>query len=160
MQFEHCIRTNAAQSNKPPKKPRVNTAVYVTNIPLDADVDEINHVFKTCGVIAEEIDSGKPRIKMYEDESGKFKGDALIVYFRPESVKLAIQMLDDSDFRLGEAVAGKMKVTEASYEYKKQQDAPVKKVKGDQKKIIKRTQKLNRCVHLTIGKYLFHLTGT
>lgn len=97
-------------------------------------------------MIAEEIDSGKPRIKMYEDESGKFKGDALIVYFRPESVKLAIQMLDDSDFRLGEAVEGKMKVTEASYEYKKQQDAPMKKVKGDQKKIIKRTQKLNRYV--------------
>jgi HIV Tat-specific factor 1 len=134
------------KASKPPKKPRVNTAVYVTNIPLDADADEINHVFKTCGVIAEEIDSGKPRIKMYEDESGKFKGDALIVYFRPESVKLAIQMLDDSDFRLGEAVEGKMKVTEASYEYKKQQDAPVKKIKGDQKKIIKRTQKLNRYV--------------
>jgi HIV Tat-specific factor 1 len=159
MGLEHRICTDTVQSSKQPKKPRVNTAVYVTNIPLDADADEINHVFKTCGVIAEEIDSGKPRIKMYEDESGKFKGDALIVYFRPESVKLAIQMLDDSDFRLGEAVVGKMKVTEASYEYKKQQDAPVKKVKGDQKKIIKRTQKLNRCVHLTIRHYLFHLTG-
>lgn len=128
-----------------PKKARVNTAVYVTSIPLDADADEINHTFSKCGVIAEEIDSGKPRIKMYEDEKGRFKGDALVVYFRPESVKLAIQMLDDSDFRFGvEGPMGKMRVQAADFSYKSQQEAPAKSKKGDLKKVIKRTQKLNK----------------
>ena len=73
----------------------------MTSIPLDADQEEIQHVFSKCGVIAEDVDTGKPRIKMYEDEKGQFKGDALVVFFRPESVNLAVQMLDDADFRLG-----------------------------------------------------------
>lgn len=96
---------------------------------------------------------------MYEDDQGRFKGDALVVYFRPESVQLAIQMLDDSDFRLGEeGLDGRMRVVVADQSYKKVQQpedtggnkvvsggekiGPVKR-KGDQKKIIKKTQKLN-----------------
>ena len=117
----------------------------MTSIPLDADLEEINHVFKTCGVIAEEIDSGQPRIKMYEDDNGAFKGDALVVYFRPESVQLAIQMLDDTSFRLGfEGPMGRMRVSVADYSYKKQTEAPTGKPnKKDQKRIIKKTEKLN-----------------
>ena len=62
---------------------------------------------------------------MYEDSEGQFKGEALVVYFRPESVDLAIQMLDDSDFRLGVVGPnGKMRVQKADYSFKKQQDAP------------------------------------
>lgn len=119
--------------------------MYVTSIPLDAQKEEINSVFKAFGVIAEEIDSGEPRIKMYEDDKGQFKGDALVVYFRPESVDLAIQMLDDTDFRLGaEGPMGKMKVQAADFSYKAQKEAPATKNKKDQKKIIKRTQKLNK----------------
>lgn len=99
-------------------------------------------------MIAEEIDSGKPRIKMYEDNQGQFKGDALVVYFRPESVKLAVQMLDDSDFRPGErGPDGRMKVQVADYSYKKQADAPTEKTKAvnrDKQKIMKKTEKMNR----------------
>ncbi|KAI9373082.1 hypothetical protein BJX61DRAFT_533477 [Aspergillus egyptiacus] len=127
-----------------PKKQRVNTAVFVTSIPLDAEFDEIRDVFSRCGVIAEEIDSGRPRIKMYTDDDGKFKGEVLIVYFRPESVNLAIQMLDDSDFRLGvTGPLGPMRVQPADFSFKSQQEAPTKTSMRDKKKIIKRTQKLN-----------------
>lgn len=133
------------QAPQKAKKPRVNTAVYVTSIPLDADLEEIQHIFSRCGVIAEEIDTNHPRIKMYEDEKGNFKGEALIVYFRPESVNLAIQMLDDSDFRLGVAgPTGKMRVQAADFSYKSQQDAPAKSTNRDKKKIIRKTQKLNK----------------
>lgn len=110
---------------------------------MDADEEEIQHVFSKCGVIAEEIDSGRPRIKLYEDNKGQFKGDALVVYFRPESVNLAVQMLDDTDFRLGsESPTGKMRVQAADFSYKSQQDAPAKTNKKDQKKVIKKTQKM------------------
>lgn len=52
-------------------------------------------VFKYLpGVIAEEIDSGAQRIKIYTDSEGNFKGDALIV-FKPQSVDMAIMLLDD-----------------------------------------------------------------
>jgi HIV Tat-specific factor 1 len=82
---------------------------------------------------------------MYEDDKGQFKGDALVVYFRPESVNLAIQMLDDTDFRLGvEGPMGKMRVQAADFSYKSQQEAPPKSSKKDLKKVIRKTQKLNR----------------
>lgn len=121
----------------------------MTNLPFDTDLEEVERVFKRCGQIAENIDDDGARIKLYTDEKGRFKGDALIVYFRPESVELAIQMLDDTDFRLGqEAPAGKMRVGVADYSYKKQQtsDAPSKPNDKDKKRIIKKTQKLNRHV--------------
>lgn len=129
---------------------RKNTAVYVTSLPLDTDIHEVHSLFSRYGVIAEEIDSTKPRIKLYTDDDGKFKGDALVVYFRPESVALAVQMLDDSDFRLGEeGPVGKMRVKEADMSYKKVQDRPAgQRVQKDQNKIIKKTQKLNRYVDL------------
>ncbi|PYH99383.1 putative nuclear mRNA splicing factor-associated protein [Aspergillus ellipticus CBS 707.79] len=127
-----------------PKKLRVNTAIYITSIPLNAEFEEIRDVFSKCGVIAEEIDSGRPRIKMYTDDDGKFKGEVLIVYFRPESVNLAIQMLDDSDFRLGvTGPHGPMRVQVADFSYKSQQEAPTKTSMRDKKKIMQRTQKLN-----------------
>ncbi|KAJ5578078.1 nuclear mRNA splicing factor-associated protein [Penicillium hispanicum] len=126
------------------KKQRVNTAVYVTSIPLDVEFDEIRDVFSKCGVIAEEIDSGRPRIKMYTDDSGNFKGEVLVVYFRPESVNLAIQMLDETDFRLGlQGPHGPMRVQPADFSFKSQQDAPQKSNMRDKRKIIQRTQKLN-----------------
>ncbi|KPI42193.1 Splicing factor U2AF-associated protein 2 [Cyphellophora attinorum] len=126
------------------KKQKVNSACYVTSIPLDADKDEIKHVFGKMGVIAEELESGEPRIKMYEDEKGQFKGDALVVFFRPESVDLAVQMLDDTEFRLGtQGPNGNMRVQAADFSYKAQQEAPAKKNKKDLKRIIKKSQKMN-----------------
>ncbi|KAL8712278.1 MAG: hypothetical protein Q9220_003429 [cf. Caloplaca sp. 1 TL-2023] len=139
-------RSVVAKKAKPTPEPRErkNTAVYVTNLPLDVTVQEVSDVFSRCGVIAEEIDRGKPRIKLYTDDQDNFKGDALILYFRAESVDLAVQMLDDTDFRLGQsAPAGKMKVAAADFSYKAQKDAPAKSNNKDKKKIIKKTQKLN-----------------
>ena len=51
-----------------------------------------------CGMIAEDA-SGQKRIKMYYDDTGAFKGDALVTYFKPESVPLAIQMLDETELK-------------------------------------------------------------
>ncbi|AEO70285.1 uncharacterized protein THITE_2121511 [Thermothielavioides terrestris NRRL 8126] len=109
--------------NRGPPQPKQNTAVYVTGIPLDATVEEVAELFsRKCGVIAEEIDSGRPRIKMYTDAEGNFKGDALIVFFKPQSVDMAIMLLDDTDFRFpppGAPSQPKMRVMAADSSYKK-----------------------------------------
>lgn len=74
-----------------------------------------------------------------------------MVYFRPESVKLAVQMLDDSDLRFG-LEGTKIRVQPADFSYKAQQEAPIKKSAKDKRKVIAKTQKLNRfpspCNHL------------
>ncbi len=35
----------------------------------------------------------------YDDKTGMFKGEALVVYFKAESVELAIQMFDETSIR-------------------------------------------------------------
>jgi HIV Tat-specific factor 1 len=145
----------APKKARPPPAPRANTAVYVTGLPLDVTVAEVHEVFsRKCGVIAEEIDSGKPRIKLYTDEHGQFKGDALIVFFKPPSVDMAIMLLDDTEFRVGVGEgSGKMRVQAADASYKKtqhdghDQEAQDKERQRrsaqDKAKIIKKTQKLD-----------------
>ncbi|KAJ5301696.1 hypothetical protein N7508_006559 [Penicillium antarcticum] len=143
---------NDAATEPKQKKPRVNCAVYVSSIPLDATLDEVVSVFKKFGLITEEIDTGKPRVKMYKDENGNFKGDALIVYFRSESVDIAIQMLDETDFRFGvTGPNGPMRVQAADTAWKSEeadsnQDQKQKqshRSKTDQRKIAERAKRLN-----------------
>jgi HIV Tat-specific factor 1 len=43
---------------------------------------------------------------MYTDDAGKFNGEALIVYFKKDSITLAIQTMDDYFFRLEEQKNG------------------------------------------------------
>ncbi|KAM0178747.1 hypothetical protein ACHAPF_003449 [Botrytis cinerea] len=145
----------APKKTKKPLPPRPNTAVYVTGLPSDVTVEEVHEVFsRKCGVIAEEIDSGKPRIKLYTDEKGEFKGDALIVFFKAPSVQMAIMLLDDTDFRIdggtsNERIKMRVQAAEASYKKVQQTDAdgnekekPKTSMK-DKQKIIKKTQKLD-----------------
>lgn len=96
----------------------------MTGLPLDVTVDEVHEVFsRKAGVVAEEIDSGAPRIKLYEDSQGKFKGDALIVFFKPQSVDMAVMLLDDTDFRItaNGTREGRMRVQAADSSYKRTQ---------------------------------------
>ncbi|EAQ93398.1 hypothetical protein CHGG_01633 [Chaetomium globosum CBS 148.51] len=155
--------------NRGPSQPKQNTAVYVTGLPSDATAEEVAELFsRKCGVIAEEIDSGRPRIKMYTDADGNFKGDALIVFFKPQSVEMAIMLLDDTDFRFGSSATPKMHVQAADMSYKKTKydggdakpgeanndnnnnitrssdaSAADKRSNQDKAKIIKKTQKLS-----------------
>lgn len=121
---------------------------------------------RKCGLIAEEIDSGRPRVKLYTDADGNFKGDALIVFFRPQSVEMAIMLLDDTEFRWTPSglSSGKMRVQAADSSYKKtnygekpsegatssasadkdkNDRAAARSREQDKAKIIKKTQKLS-----------------
>ena len=73
-------------------------------------------------------DDGQPRIKMYYDDEEKFKGDALVMYFKEGSVDLAITLLDDTELEMG-AGYGNMRVRVA--EYDKAQADKDKKDKAD-----------------------------
>ncbi|EJU04273.1 splicing factor u2af-associated protein 2 [Dacryopinax primogenitus] len=131
-----------AKKTKPEPKRGKNTAVYVSSIPLDATKDEIIDRFGKFGVLEEE-DEGEPKVKMYADEEGLFNGTALVVYFKEESVTLAITMLDEAELRIGEG--GSMRVELPNYDndkWKNKREAKVERKVVDKSKASRRLKRM------------------
>jgi HIV Tat-specific factor 1 len=85
----------------PPKAPPKTTAVYVSGLPLDVTKEELIPFMAKCGIIKKDPDSGEYKVRLYEDELGRLKGDALVIYLKRASVDLALTILDESEFRPG-----------------------------------------------------------
>jgi HIV Tat-specific factor 1 len=124
-----------------------NRAIYVTNLPRDATFEEIAEEFGRAGGIIDIGVDEKPRIKMYTDDNGEFNGEALIVYFKADSVDLAILKMDDYSFRPGDFNNGHIRVQAAEMNYKKNTDKEkiAKKMDRKDRKAAERTRaELNR----------------
>lgn len=113
---EHSPSDGARDKQAKQARKKINTAVFVSGLPLDATKLEIASVFSRYGVLYED-DAGEPRIKMYADQrTGMFKGEALVTYFKEESVDLAMKVLDESALRAAEGKTHPvMSVTRAEY---------------------------------------------
>ncbi|EMD37555.1 hypothetical protein CERSUDRAFT_73425 [Gelatoporia subvermispora B] len=130
-----------------PERKSKNTAVYVTGLPSDTTPDELAARFSRCGLI-EEDDTGAPKIKMYAREDGTFSGDALIVYFKEDSVDLALSILDDDELRLGES-GTRMHVQRAQFGHKHEAgqgggEMKPRRTMDDKRKATKRIGKMQR----------------
>ncbi|XP_014237779.1 HIV Tat-specific factor 1 homolog [Trichogramma pretiosum] len=75
-----------------------NTTIYISNLPLDITLDELEGRVTTYGILARD-DKGKNKLKLYTDENGEIKGDARCTYLKVESVNLALNYFDGSDIR-------------------------------------------------------------
>lgn len=104
---------STSSSTRPAKAPRPITDVYVTNLPQSTTVELLADTFGRAGLLMTD-DEGQPKVKLYRDGDGKFKGDALVSYFKPNSVDLACTLFDDTELVLGSG-EGNIKVTKAEY---------------------------------------------
>lgn len=147
--------TGPKEPKKPrvPKPPRGTTAIFVSRLPLSTTAPLLASVFSKAGLILEDAE-GELRIKMYKDEQGRFKGEALIVYLQEASVDLAVRLFDETELELGSG-EGSMGVKKAEWEKKDGEDADRKPADGarsggktdlDKQKAGKRAEKLKQCV--------------
>eukprot|EP00624_Nannochloropsis_granulata_P006634 evm.model.NODE_499_length_36058_cov_18.539797.9 len=91
-----------------------NKWVYVTGLPSDATVEELEAHFKQVGILAVDPETQQPRVKIYRDPTGAPKGDASVAYVRPESVELAVEILNGGLLRPG----WPMTITKAIFQQK------------------------------------------
>ncbi|GAA6048696.1 hypothetical protein JCM3770_002026 [Rhodotorula araucariae] len=99
------------------KKARGNTAVFVSSLPESTTVSQLVETFSKAGLILEDV-SGEPKVKLYKDADGRFKGEALIVYLQEASVALACRLFDETELVLGSG-EGTISVKEAQWDSKK-----------------------------------------
>jgi HIV Tat-specific factor 1 len=92
-----------------------------------------------------EDDDGDPKVKMYADDQGKFNGEALVVYFKEDSVVLAENLLDEAELRIGEP-SSRMRVRKAEFGHKEKGEGggEVQKRVVDKKKATRRIVKLQK----------------
>ena len=88
--------------------------MWVSNLPPNTTPQLLASVFSKAGVLLIG-DDGEPRIKMYYDDEGRFKGDALVMYFKEGSVPLAVTLFDDSELEMGAGYPN-MRVKVAEYD--------------------------------------------
>lgn len=93
---ERAAKKAALTADKPTQK-----AVYVSGLPDYASDEDLVELFQKYGVLAEDLNTGKKKARVYVDENGKAKGDGLVVFFKPESVKLAVDMLHNTQVYVG-----------------------------------------------------------
>ncbi|KAG6337083.1 hypothetical protein ID866_1994 [Astraeus odoratus] len=133
------------KSDKEKSQKSKNTAVFVTGLPPDTEVAEVAERFRKFGVI-EEDDEGDEKIKLYARDDGSFSGEALVVYFKEESVPLAVSLLDDAELRIGDP-STVMRVQRAEFNHKyttHTTDGEVPRRTVDKKKATRRIGKMQK----------------
>jgi len=141
----YTMEDESAKKKPKVEKKKIVTSVYISGLPFDTTLEEMKEVFSKYGIISEDINTGQPRIKLYKDSEGNLKGDGLVTFLKPESVELCINLLDDSDFRLGEN--SRIRVQKAEFKEKERTNDNNNKNPDNkrkiQQKIIKQQKKLD-----------------
>ncbi|KAM3415295.1 hypothetical protein BST61_g8824 [Cercospora zeina] len=135
------VNDNAAATAAPAPGPpaatqsKPVTAIFVSGLPLDTDEGEVRDCFAKYGIIQESVDGNKKRVKLYRNEQGNLTGEALVIYLKPESVDIAIDMQDGFDFPRDFGLpTGPVMVQEADDSYKKTKDDTAATDKSSSKK--------------------------
>lgn len=118
-----------------------NTKVYVSNLPSDITEEEFVDLMQKCGLVMRDPNTGNMKIKLYKEPgTDVLKGDALCTYIRVESVDLALNLIDGSDYK-----GNKIKVERAKFQMKGNYDPKLKpktKKRKDKQKLKRMQEKL------------------
>ena len=68
-----------------------NTKVYVSKLPEDMTEQQFVDLMQKCGLVLKDPDSGDYKVKLYKNDDGTFKGDALCTYIKVSSATKGCQ---------------------------------------------------------------------
>ncbi|XP_034483782.1 HIV Tat-specific factor 1 [Drosophila innubila] len=131
------------KAQEPPKwfevDPTQNTKVYVSNLPLDINMEEFAELMSKCGLVMRDPQTQKYKLKLYTEKDGQIKGDGLCDYIKVESVNLALEILDEYDLR-----GHKIRVQRAQFQMRGEYNPALKpkRKKKDKEKLQKIKEKL------------------
>lgn len=81
-------------------KAQENPNVYVSGLPADVTLQELEPVFRRAGVLKLDVETGEAKIRIYMAPDGLgCKGDALVTYANAASVELAVKFLHEFELR-------------------------------------------------------------
>ena len=120
-------RPSEATNKNPKKKKKAKFAarnakcwIYLTGLPGDATEEEVNQFCSKVGILDLDPETQRPKIKLYRHKggalAGQAKGDASVCYARPESVDLALTVLDEAPFRPEKDLKGRVRIERAKFE--------------------------------------------
>jgi hypothetical protein len=94
--------------------------IYITGLPSDTTDDEVAKFCSKVGILDLDPETQRPKVKVYRykegAQAGQGKGDASVCYARPESVELALTVLDEAPFRPEKDLKGIVHVERAKFE--------------------------------------------
>lgn len=75
---------------------KLNSFVYVSCLPKEITKKDLHTFFSICGKIRNDKDDNW-KIKLYKDDNGENKGDAVVSFSDPKSVDAAVRMLNGAE---------------------------------------------------------------
>jgi RNA recognition motif-containing protein len=133
----------------PPKKKKQKKAkfaarnarcwIYIAGLPLDTTEEQLAQIFAKAGILDLDPTTQRPKIKVYRHKdghpfAGQCKGDASLCYARPESVALAITLLDETEYN---GSGHTMRVQPAQFEQRGELDTNRNRISNAQRKVAK-----------------------
>lgn len=138
-----------------------NNNVYVSGLPLDTTEEEFVEMMSKYGIIMEDPETEKMKVKLYRDKEGKIKGDGRCCFLRGESVSLALQLLDDLEYK-GNTIHVEQAVFALKGDYNpslkpKRKKKKKKKQAGQEKMLdwVERDKKRSKFDRIVIVKHMF-----
>lgn len=119
------------------KRKRRNTGVYVTGLPIDTDEEELaEFMTRFGGIIKKDPETRRRMVKLY-------KGEALVIFLRPESVQQSLALINGMEFRPGGPVLSVQRKTRPEQKMKKAVNKRIKRY--DQEKAEVAVEAGGRC---------------